>query len=101
MIVLDEVHSAKSKDEKESKRRILINHLLQKSSEINPDLCVLGMSATPVINSLDEAVSLIEMVRGEEFNELKTAPKLSNAFAIHQQLVIHGVRYGEGREGGG
>lgn len=93
MIVLDEVHSAKSKDEKESKRRILINHLLQKSSEINPDLCVLGMSATPVINSLDEAVSLIEMIRGEEFNELKTAPKLSNAFAIHQQLVIHGVRY--------
>jgi len=93
MIVLDEVHSAKSKDEKESKRRILINHLLQKSAEINPDLCVLGMSATPVINSLDEAVSLIEMIRGEEFNELKTAPKLSNAFAIHQQLVIHGVRY--------
>ena len=93
MIVLDEVHSAKSKDEKESKRRVLINHLLQKSSEINPDLCVLGMSATPVINSLDEAVSLIEMIRGEEFNELKTAPKLSNAFAIHQQLVIHGVRY--------
>jgi len=93
MIVLDEVHSAKSKDEKESKRRILINHLLQKASEINPDLCVLGMSATPVINSLDEAVSLIEMIRGEEFNELKTAPKLSNAFAIHQQLVIHGVRY--------
>ncbi|MFM1755392.1 MAG: hypothetical protein RL621_296, partial [Bacteroidota bacterium] len=93
MIVLDEVHSAKSKDEKESKRRVLINHLLQKSAEINPDLCVLGMSATPVINSLDEAVSLIEMIRGEEFNELKTAPKLSNAFAIHQQLVIHGVRY--------
>ena len=60
---------------------------------MNPDLCVLGMSATPVINSLDEAVSLIEMIRGEEFNELKTAPKLSNAFAIHQQLVIHGVRY--------
>lgn len=93
MIVLDEVHSAKSKDEKESKRRVLINHLLQKSAEINPNLCVLGMSATPVINSLDEAVSLIEMIRGEEFNELKTAPKLSNAFAIHQQLVIHGVRY--------
>ncbi|QDC78995.1 integrase repeat-containing protein [Candidatus Methylopumilus universalis] len=93
MIVLDEVHSAKSKDEKESKRRVLINHLLQKASEMNPDLCVLGMSATPVINSLDEAVSLIEMIRGEEFNELKTAPKLSNAFAIHQQLVIHGVRY--------
>lgn len=93
MIVLDEVHSAKSKDEKESKRRVLINHLLQKSSEINPELCVLGMSATPVINSLDEAVSLIEMIRGEEFKELKTAPKLSNAFAIHQQLVIHGVRY--------
>jgi superfamily II DNA or RNA helicase len=93
LIVLDEVHSAKSRNQIESKRRTLINYLLLKASEANPDLRVLGMSATPVVNSLDEAVSLIEMIKGREYNELDTAPKLSNALAIHEQLVINGIRY--------
>jgi hypothetical protein len=93
LIVLDEVHSAKSRNQMESKRRTLINYLLLKASEANVDLRVLGMSATPVVNSLDEAVSLIEMIKGREYNELDTAPKLSNALAIHEQLVINGIRY--------
>jgi superfamily II DNA or RNA helicase len=93
LIVLDEVHSAKSRNQIESKRRTLINYLLLKASEANPDLRVLGMSATPVVNSLDEAVSLIEMIKGREYNELDTSPKLSNALAIHEQLVINGIRY--------
>lgn len=93
-IVLDEIHSAKSKlNQDESKRRQLINFLLQTSKERNPDLRVLGMSATPVLNSLDEAVSLIEMIKGREYSELETSPKLSNALAIHEQLVINGIRY--------
>jgi hypothetical protein len=54
---------------------------------------VLAMSATPVINSLDEAVSLLEMVTGHKYPDLDTRPKVSSALAIHQQLVIHGVRY--------
>ncbi len=93
LIVLDEVHSAKSRNQIASKRRMLINYLLLKASEANPELRVLGMSATPVVNSLDEAVSLIEMIKGREYNELDTAPKLSNALAIHEQLVINGIRY--------
>lgn len=93
-IVLDEIHSAKSKlNQDESKRRQLINFLLQEAKERNPDLRVLGMSATPVLNSLDEAVSLIEMIKGREYGELETSPKLSNALAIHEQLVINGIRY--------
>jgi superfamily II DNA or RNA helicase len=94
LIVLDEIHSAKSKqNQDESKRRQLINYLLQRAKEINPDVRVLGMSATPVLNSLDEAVSLIEMIKGREYAELETSPKLSNALAIHEQLVINGIRY--------
>jgi len=93
-VVLDEIHSAKSKlNQDESKRRQLINFLLQEAKVKNPDLRVLGMSATPVLNSLDEAVSLIEMIKGREYAELETAPKLSNALAIHEQLVINGIRY--------
>lgn len=93
LIVLDEIHSTKLRGQIESKRRNLINYLLQESAIKNPNLRVLGMSATPVVNSLDEAVSLIEMIMGREYKELDTAPKLSNALAIHEQLVLNGIRY--------
>ena len=93
LIVLDEVHSAKSRDQIESRRRVVINYLLQKAAELNPELRVLGMSATPVLNSLDEAVSLLEMIKGIEYPDLETSAKLSNALAIHEQLVINGIRY--------
>ncbi len=45
-IVLDEVHSAKSRGQVESKRRQLINYLLGEAAKINSDLRVLAMSAT-------------------------------------------------------
>jgi len=96
MIVLDEVHSAKSSDsnaENDSIRRKLINYLLYKAEEKNPSLYVLGMSATPVVNNLEEAVSLLEMVKGRDYSELDTGDKLSSALAIHAHLVINGVRY--------
>jgi superfamily II DNA or RNA helicase len=92
-IALDEVHSAKSRGQVESKRRLLINYLLAETAKVNTDMRVLAMSATPVINSLDEAVSLLEMVTGHEYPDLDTRPKVSSALAIHEQLVIHGVRY--------
>jgi Hypothetical methyltransferase/Helicase conserved C-terminal domain/Type III restriction enzyme, res subunit len=92
-IVLDEVHYAKSRGQVESKRRQLINYLLVEAAKVNTNLRVLAMSATPVINSLDEAVSLLEMVTGREYPDLDTRPKISSALAVHEQLVIHGVRY--------
>jgi hypothetical protein len=93
LVVLDEIHSAKSKDNILSKRRQLINYLLTEASNRNPDLHILGMSATPVVNSLDEAVSLIEMIKGKAYKELDTTAKISSALAIHEQLVINGIRY--------
>ena len=92
-IVLDEVHSAKSRGQVESKRRQLINYLLIEAARAHTTLRVLAMSATPVINSLDEAVSLLEMVTGRGYPDLDTRPKISSALAVHEQLVIHGVRY--------
>jgi superfamily II DNA or RNA helicase len=92
-IVLDEVHFAKSRGQVESKRRQLINYLLAEAAKVNTEMRVLAMTATPVINSLDEAVSLLKMVTGHEYPDLNTRPKVSSALAIHEQLVIHGVRY--------
>ena len=92
-IVLDEVHFAKSRGRVESKRRQLINYLLAEGAKANADMRVLAMSATPVINSLDEAVSLLEMITGHGYPDLDVRPKVSSALAVHEQLVIHGVRY--------
>ena len=93
LIVIDEVHNTKKRDANESKRRKIIQGLLTLASEKNPDLYVLGMSATPVVNNLSEAVSLLEMIKGVAFDDLKTVPTIYNAIAIHEKLTTHGVRY--------
>ena len=92
-IVLDEIHSVKQRAFAETKRRQVIGGLLSLASERNPDLRVLGMSATPVVNNLKEAVSLIEMVSGTTYPDLETGATIANAVAVHEKLVVLGVRY--------
>ena len=45
--------------------------MIAKLRETNPQLAVLGMSATPVINNLQEGIGLIEMITGEKHDDLK------------------------------
>ncbi|WP_271255099.1 helicase-related protein [Pseudanabaena sp. Chao 1811] len=95
-VVIDEIQNVKQRDpspNKESKRRKTLNYLLSEASRQNPELCVLGMSATPVINNLYEAKALLEMTRGEKFDELKTFSTIANALAMHEKLMLHGIRY--------
>jgi hypothetical protein len=47
-----------------------LDSLLSEASRQNPELCVLGMSATLVINNLYEAKALLGMTRGEKFDGL-------------------------------
>jgi superfamily II DNA or RNA helicase len=93
-IVLDEIQNVKQRTPKEeSKRRQVVNGLLCEASNKNPDLCVLGMSATPVINNLYEAKALLEMIKGVEFSDLKTFSSIANAIAMHEKLILYGIRY--------
>ena len=93
MIILDEIHATKLNIDKETRRRININRFLKQASDKNPQCKILGMTATPVINNLDEAKSLIEMVTGVEYPELSAKPTLVNALAIHKHLVLNGIRW--------
>ncbi len=93
MVVLDEVQSVKQRGAVASKRRQVLGGLLSLAAERNPDLYVLGMSATPVVNNLTEAVSLLEMILGIRYPELGTRPTIPNAIAVHEKLVTSGVRY--------
>jgi superfamily II DNA or RNA helicase/SAM-dependent methyltransferase len=93
-IVLDEIQNVKQRTPKvESKRRQVVNGLLCEASQKNPGLCVLGMSATPVINNLYEAKALLEMIKGVELSDLKTFSSIANAIAMHEKLILYGIRY--------
>ena len=63
-----------------------------RSSEDNSNLCLLGMSATPVINNLTEAKSLLQLITGKKYDDLKTRGTISNALKVFTQLLINGVR---------
>ncbi len=92
-IVLDEIHFVKQKNERASNRREALEYLIHRSAEINPSLHVLGMSATPVINNLQEAKKLLETVTGEVFSHVGTVHTINNALTLHRLLMLHGLRY--------
>jgi superfamily II DNA or RNA helicase len=94
MVVIDEVHYAKQRSaESESRRRKNLLELVTTAGYGNHDLRVLAMSATPVVNNLFEARSLLELIEGVELDELDVRATTSNAMAIHQYLVRRGTRW--------
>ncbi|MBL7870387.1 MAG: DEAD/DEAH box helicase family protein [Cyclobacteriaceae bacterium] len=93
-IAIDEVHNVKQRTEqRESIRRGTLKRLIGRASEMNADLYVLGMSATPVINNLTEAKSLLEMITGKEYEDMNTTRTLTNALEVFKQMTLNGLRY--------
>jgi superfamily II DNA or RNA helicase len=96
MLVFDEVQFAKQRSgQGKSKRREALEGLRLRAGAMNPDLYVLGMSATPVINDLFEAKKLLQLILGENerIDELETKSGIDTALAIHKQLKLHGFRH--------
>ena len=92
MIVIDEIHYAKQTSHKSmSRRRELIASLVTNANVKNSSLHVLGMSATPVINNLQEGRSMIELITTKEFNDLNTHASVNNAMRVHQHLKSLGI----------
>jgi hypothetical protein len=93
-VIVDEIHHAKQRAvENISQRRQLVAALTSQAAERNPDLHVLGMSATPVINNLQEGKSMVELVSGVAHDELDTRPTVPNCMSLHQRLVTLGIRW--------
>lgn len=94
LIIVDEIHFAKQRTvENISQRRQLVSALTSAATERNPSLHVLGMSATPVINNLQEGKSMVELVTGVAHDELDTVPSVSNCMRLYQRLVTLGIRW--------
>lgn len=94
-IVIDEVHKAKKRgeDSKETSRRERLVKFINWSKETNTDMYQMVMSGTPIINELSEAKSLLTLLTGNKFDDVKTNRSLSNALKLHQYLLIHGLRF--------
>jgi superfamily II DNA or RNA helicase len=93
-VIVDEIHYAKQRvAEDMSRRRQLVAALAALAAERNPALRVVGMSATPVINNLQEGKSLVELVSGLAHDELDTRATVPNCMRLHQRLVTLGIRW--------
>jgi superfamily II DNA or RNA helicase len=92
-IILDEIHYSKvTRDESKSKRRENLEFLLTIAKKINPDIKILGLSATPVVNNIHEGKSLLELMSGKLYHDLKTKPTVPNAVTLYQKLTTNSVR---------
>jgi superfamily II DNA or RNA helicase len=93
-VVVDEIHFTKQRYvENMSLRKQLVTALVTMAGEKNPDLHVIGMSATPVINNLQEGKSLVEFVTSTAHDELETRATVSNCMRLHQRLVSLGIQW--------
>ena len=93
-VAVDEIHFAKqASPDSISHRREMVIAMIAKSTDANPGLHVLGMSATPVINNLHEGRSMVEMVTSQGYPDLEVRPSVNNAMRVHQHLVRLGVRW--------
>ncbi len=93
-IVVDEIHFTKQRTaENLSRRKRVVSALVALAAAKQPQLCVLAMSATPVINNLQEGRSLVEMVSGLAHSDLETRPTIANCMKLHQRLVSLGTRW--------
>lgn len=92
LVIVDEIHRCKQRGEDSSKRRQIVLGLITNAAEINPNLHVLGMSATPVINNLKEGKSLVELVSGVERSDLGERATINNCMRLHQAFVTLGIR---------
>lgn len=94
-VVIDEIHYAKQRDAgvEMSKRKRLVQGLILEAGKKNADLCVLGMSGTPVINTLQEGKSLVEMITGHRHDDLETRATVQNCMRLYQRLVTLGTRW--------
>lgn len=92
MIVIDEIHKAKIRGENAedvSNRRQVLERFVGKAK----DAKVLGMTATPVINNIREAKSILELIEGTKLDDISDYNCVSSAVEINKHLMIHGIRY--------
>jgi len=94
-VILDEAHFVKQRfdDSEESNynrkanRRIYIQELLEQERRKNRKMKALFLSATPSINNVQEAKSLLEMVTGVKYDSIKNYSNIRNAVKCYTEFL--------------
>lgn len=93
-ICFDELHNAKAASDDASLRNENLRYFRQKANEVYGDgFKTLGMTATPLINNLNEVRSLLELVTGKEFNEIGNRNTIENIHLAYKNLLLYGFRF--------
>ena len=93
LLILDEVHFVKKRnDDDESQRHRRVFALRTYMRKRNKESKILVMSATPIINELSEGKSVLEMMSGNEYADLATSDRISNAVTMHEKMALVSVR---------
>jgi hypothetical protein len=92
-VILDEIHFTKIRNEEEvSQRRRHLDGLMTGIRSKNPDVKVLGLSATPVVNNLREGRSLLELISGKVYDDVAVRPTIPNAVTLYEKLSTISIR---------
>ena len=92
-VVLDEIHFTKIRNEEEvSQRRKNLDGLMTGIRRINPNVKILGLSATPVVNNLREGRSLLELITGKIYDDVAIRPTIPNAVTLYEKLSTISIR---------
>ena len=94
-IILDEIHFSKVTQENaklKSKRREILEFLLTLARKKNPEIKILGLSATPVVNNIREGKSLLELMSGKIYDDVSTKPTVPNAVTLYEKLTTNSIR---------
>ena len=75
-----------------SKRRINLDGLMTATRRKNKKLKILGLSATPVVNNLQEGKSLLELISGKIYDDVATNPTIPNAVTLYEKLSTISIR---------
>ncbi|MFZ0329087.1 MAG: DEAD/DEAH box helicase family protein, partial [Nitrososphaeraceae archaeon] len=92
-LVFDEIHFVKRRlDKYASKRHKMLAGLRSYTSKKNPLIKILGMSATPVVNNLNEGKSLLELITRKKYHDLATKARIPNAVSLYEKLSTISIR---------
>ena len=92
-ICIDEIQFVKANGAVESNRRECLKYFRLESEKQNSNIYVYGMTATPVINSIGEAKSLIELITAKEHPEIGEVTSINNCYQANKWLSIIGFRF--------
>jgi len=94
LIVLDEIQFVKIRGNISGRRREHLEAFINGIKATNPDVKLVGLSATPVINELSEGRSLLNLVTGWNHDKtLKVKPNIGNAVALYEKFANISVRH--------